>query len=776
MESNDLKIGVFLCHCGGNISDIIDLERVKESVDVDVIAEFTNLCSIKGRKIIRDNIIGEDLDRVVIAACSPESHGKTFQEYIQPLNPFLMDMANIREQCSWVHSTCSDEFNQKATDKVITLINASIEKVKKSEAVDPIVVQTPNSAAVVGGGIAGMSAALSLGKQGIKTYLIEQSPSIGGHMAKIGKVFSPVKIAEECGLCLLNPVLNDVVWNDNIEIMTNSKVIKATRRGGSFNLLIENKPRYVDGDKCISCGDCAEVCSQEIPDDWNDGLTYRKAIYKPFSQCYPDSYVIDMDNCDKCGDCKRECSMNAISLRGEKEIVPLEVGSVILATGHELFDPNLRPDYAYFRYDDVITQSELGRILGVNGPTKGKFQCLSDGHIPKTVVMIQCVGSRDEKPNSVKYCCKVGCMVALKNANIIKHKHPDTDIYICYTDMRTPGMFEKYYKHVQANGVRLIRGRPGEIGKRDGHLVVRVEDTVNREFREIDTDMVVLTTGLKPSKGTEEVAKIFDVSVTEDGFIKEANPKIKPVTTDVQGAFVAGTAQDPKDITESILQATAAASKVSEIVNNGIEVEPFIADIDYEICDLCMDCIEVCKYKSISVYNEKLYIDPMSCSGCGNCIAKCDKDAISINGNIDEMIFATIDGMLKNKKPGEKRILAFLDDIGYTSADNIGINRLSYPESIHIIKVISVNRVMPKHIIYALKNGADGIFIGEYPGDLMFDEINHNIQKIKNEIKLNNMNPERLGFSKVYIPYFSGLARKFREFDEKIEELNQLAE
>ena len=775
MVSDNLKVGVFICKCGGNISDVIDIERIKESIDADVIEEYTNLCSINGRKIIRDKVIGDELDRVVIAACSTQSHLKTFQAYVQPLNPYLMDMANIREQCSWVHSTTDDDFNQKATDKVITLINASIGKVSKSEPVDPIVVQTPNSAAVVGGGISGMSAALSLGKQGIKTYLIEESPSIGGHMAKIGKVFSPVKIAEECGLCLLNPVLNDVVWNENIEVMTNSKVVKANRRAGSFNLLVETKPRYVDSEKCLSCGDCVDVCDKLIPNDWNDGLTNRKAIYKPFAQCYPDSYVIDIDNCDKCGDCKRECKMDAISFKREKEMIPLEVGSVILATGHKLFDPDLRPEYGYSRFKDVITQSELGRILGVNGPTKGKFQCLSNGEVPKNVVMIQCVGSRDDTPNGHKYCSKVCCMVALKNANIIKHKYPDTNIIICYTDIRTPGMFEKYYKHAQANGNRLVRGRPGEVGKKDGHLVVRVEDTVKREFKELDADMVVLSTAIEPSEGTNEIAKIFDVSQSEDNFIKEANPKIKPVTTDIQGAFVAGTAQDPKDITDSILQATASASKVSEIVSNGIEIEPFIADVDYEICDLCGECIEVCKYKSMSIEKDRIFIDPMSCSGCGNCIAKCDKNAISINGNIDEMIFSTIDGILKDKKPGEKRIIAFLDDIGYTAADNIGINRLSYPESIHIIKVISVNRVMPKHIIHALKTGADGIFIGEYPGDLLYDEIEHNMKKIRREIESNNMNPERLAFSKVYIPYYSGLARKFREFDLKIDEINSLA-
>lgn len=556
----DLKVGVFICECGGNISDTVDIQKVKDSLNVEVVEQFVNLCSLNGRKIIRDAIFDHHLDRVVIAACSPISHEKTFQDYVQPLNPYLMDMANIREQCSWVHND-----KDGATKKAITLINASIEKVKKSDAVNPIYCQTPNEVAVIGGGIAGMNAALSLAKQGTKVTIIESSPSIGGHMAKIGKVFSPVKIAEECGMCLLNPILNEVVWNENIEIITNAKVIESERRAGTYNLIVEKSPRYVDTEKCIACGKCAEVCEVEVPDDWNDGLSNRKAIYRPFGQSYPEAYVVDMEHCDRCGDCKRQCSMNAIRFKVKPEKIPISVGSIIIATGHKLFDPDLRPEYGYSRYDDVITQSELGRITGVNGPTKGKL-VKSNGEIPKRVVMIQCVGSRDEKPDGHLYCSKVCCSVALKNANIIKHKHPETDVVICYTDMRTPSMYEKYYKHTQANGVRFIRGRPGEVVKRNGNFIVRVEDTLKREFSEIEADMVVLSTAMEPSEGTKEIAEILNVGTTEDEFIKEAHPKIKPVTTDIQGTFVCGTAQDPKDITESLCRLLQLLPKYLNII------------------------------------------------------------------------------------------------------------------------------------------------------------------------------------------------------------------
>ena len=764
---DDLKVGVFLCECGGNIADTVDLDRVREELDVEFIGQFENLCSLNGRKLIRDAIFDRDLDRIVVAACSPISHEKTFQDYIKPLNPYLMDMANIREQCSWVHSD-----NEKGTDKAISLINASIEKVKQSDAVDPIYCQTPTEVAVIGGGIAGMNAALSLAKQGTKVTLIEQSPSIGGHMAKIGKVFSPVKIAEECGMCLLNPILNDLVWNENIEVLTNTKVIEAKRRAGTYNLILEKSPRYVDTEKCIACGKCAEVCEVEVPNDWNDNLSMRKAIYRPFGQSYPESYVIDMDNCIKCGNCIKECSMRAIKLRGKAERIPLQVGSVIVATGHKLYDMEKRPEYGYTRFRDVITQSELGRITGVNGPTKGKL-LRSNGKVPKRVVMIQCVGSRDENPDGHKYCSKICCTVALKNANIIKHKNPDTDVLICYTDVRTPGMFEKYFKHTQENGVRFLRGRPGEVVRKGDHLVVRTEDTLNGEFIEIEADLVVLSTAMEPSEGTKEIAEILNLGTTEDGFIKESHPKIKPVATDVQGIYVCGTAHEPKDITDSIMQATAAASKVSEYNHGGVEIEPFIAQIDIEKCTVCGECINRCKYKSMSIQNDEIYIDPMSCTGCGKCLVGCKQHAITVNGNIDEKIFATMKGILSNKKEGERMILVFLDNIGYTAADNIGVNRLSYPESIHIIKVISVNRVRPRHIRYALENGADGVFIGEFPGDLMYDEVERKIQGVKDRIEELGEDPNRLTFSKVYIPYFSGLARKFNEFDAKIAKLDE---
>jgi heterodisulfide reductase subunit A len=334
--------------------------------------------------------------------------------------------------------------------------------------------------------------------------------------------------------------------------------------------------------------------------------------------------------------------------------------------------------------------------------------------------------------------------------------------------MRTPGMYEKYFKYAQSNGVRLIRGRPGEIAEKDGIFFVRLEDTLSREPLEIEADLVVLSTAMEPSDGTINVSGLLDVGLTEELFVKEKHSKIKPVATEVDGVYVCGTAQGPKDITDSIVQANAAAAKISELINGGVELEPFVASIDQSKCNLCKKCIDICKYKAAYIQDGMLTVDPISCTGCGACIWECENNAIEIMGQTDEQIIATIDGMLKDKKPEENRIIAFLDSVGYVSADNIGINKISVPSSVRIIKIPSMNRIMPKHILHAFKMGADGIIMGEYPYNPMYSRTKEKIAGLKEELVKNNINPDRLAFYKVYIPYFRGLANKFKEFDGEI--------
>lgn len=765
----NLKVGVFLCRCGGNISDNVDMEQLRSSLNTTVVEEFENLCSINGRKLIRDSIIDKNLDRVVVAACSPITHEKTFQNYVKPLHPYLMQMANIREQCSWVHSD-----KDRTTNKAISLTAAAIEKAIYSEPIDPLLRRTKKSVAVIGGGISGISTALSLARQGIKTKIIEERSTIGGSMVKIGKVFSPEKLAEECAMCLLNPLVNEAVENKNITILTKTKIIRSERRTGNFNLIVEKKPGFVKEELCIACGSCAEVCPVEVPNSWNEGMTIRKAIYKSFPQAVPDVYTIDEKNCIQCGACQQTCKMNAIDFSMETEVLPISVGSVIIATGHKGFDLSKRPEYGYERFPDVVSQMELARIMGVNGPTEGQLLRPSNGKVPKRVVMIQCTGSRDDKPDGNSYCSKVCCMVAMKHANVIKHYYPETEVIICYTDMRTPGMYEKYTRYGQNRGIKLIRGRAGEVTCKNNNLVVRVEESLEKTPLEIETDMVVLSEAMEPSEGTKTVAKLLDVGLTEDMFIRESHPKIKPVNTDVEGIYVCGTAQGPKDITDSISQANAAAAKVAELMNGSLEVDPFVATIDTSRCNLCNKCMDTCKYKAIYIQEDNLAVDPIACKGCGICLSQCSKEAISISGNVDEKLFGIISGLLKNKKEGEQIILTFLDSVGYLAADNMGINKITYPESIRIIKVPSSNRLMTKHILYAFKMGADGIFLGEYPDDILYHHLKDKVKDLKKTLEEQNIDPNRLTLHRVYIPYFRGLANKLKLFDQKISSLNQL--
>lgn len=761
------KIGVFLCHCGGNISDKIDLDKVEEELssnpDVVAIKHHDNLCSLEGGKIIKDQILRNDLDSVVISACSKVTHGETFQNYIQPLNPYLFEMPNVREQCSWV-----TEDSDKATHKAISLVNSAIESVKYNEPLSKIPTQVKNKVLVVGAGISGITTANALAKQGMEVTLIEKRSAVGGAMVQVGKVFSPEKLTEDCAACLLNPVINEMVHNKNIILLTNTVLEKSSRRNGNFDVLLRKKPMYIDPEKCTSCGRCTQACPSIAPDEWNEGLITRKAIHKPFPQAVPSTYTLDDEDCIKCGACLKVCPTDAINLDAIDEVISLTVGSVVIATGHQRFDTSKRPEYGHERYPDVISQMELARIIGVNGPTNGQLKRPSNGETPRRVVMIQCVGSRDQLPGGNKYCSKVCCMVALKNANLIRTHYPDTEVIICYTDIRTVGVYEKYYKYVQDNDIEFIRGRPGEIAQEDDHMVVRIEDTISGIREEIPTDLVVLSAALEASQGTIDTANTLNVAMTEDNFIKEKHPKMMPVTTDIEGIFVCGTAQGPKDITDSIIQANAAASKISELVNGGLEVDPYIAVINVKQCVLCGECINNCIYQALTKSKHSIHVDPISCTGCGDCILTCPQEAISIQGQSDDKLIANIEGILKNKQEDETVIIAFLDDIGNVSANNMGINRVDCPESVRIIHVPFINRVKYEHVHYALTHGASGVFLGEYPDNSKHEQIRENVQLMKQHLERDGIDPDRLLIHSVFIPYFRGLAKQFTDFDEEL--------
>ncbi|MHC1604160.1 MAG: hydrogenase iron-sulfur subunit [Candidatus Syntropharchaeales archaeon] len=647
-----MKIGVFLCECGGNIADVINLEQIRNILESKGFFVRINehLCSDQGCKLIEKCIREEKLERVVLAACSPMMHGKRFEDTVAVLlNPSFLEIANIREQCAWVHS--SDE----ATPKAIALIGAKLERLKSAVALDKIIIKPYNEAMVLGGGVSGITAALSLANHGIKTDLIEQTGTIGGHMVQIGKVFSPGEIAVECALCSLAPLMSDVHHHPLIELYDRSRLKRVAGSRGRFEVEIERLPRYVTED-CLGCGRCMYACPVHVPDECNLGMKLRRAIYIPFPQAIPPIFEVDIEACVGCGKCLEACDIGAIDLKMKKKAIMLNVGAIVVATGFRRFDLGQVKEYGYGRFVDVVSQMELARILAVNGPTKGKLLRPSDHKPPGRIVMIQCVGSRDEKVGN-SYCSKICCMVALKHAAFIREHYPACEIVISYTDMRTTGFFEDYYRHAQNLGVVFIRGRAAEVVEDDGILLVRMEDTLSGEQIEIESDMVVLSEGLEASDGTIEVAGILGLSQREGGFIKEEHPKLRPVETDKKGIYVCGCAKGPKDITESVLEANTASARAFEYITGEVTLET--------------------------------------------------------GGLSDDEFLAEIDGHLQWKEGGERVVLAFLDrEIGYRCADAIGAKRLSYPANIRIVMVPSIGVVKEHHLRYALERGVDKIILG----------------------------------------------------------------
>ena len=776
IDSKKANIGVFICHCGDNISRNVDIDLLKTSLKRDglsCIEDHPYLCSEDGQQLILEQTKLNGLDGIVIAACSPEIHLQKFRDYaeIAGLNRYKVDIANIREQCAW---TSKDD----ATPRALDIIKSSVYAMENSESLKNIQVPVVNSVLVIGGGISGMTSALSLAKQNIKVYLIEKSPTIGGNMAKIGKVYSSETMSEECAMCSLAPLMGEVLEHPNIELLTLSTVTLITGHAGDFKITTSTGPVLVDPDLCTSCGECTRICQIDMKDEWNANLSTHKAIYKPFPQALPRSYTINTPVCIKCGACVETCVSNAINLENEISEKIINVGAIIIATGHIELDPTQLAEFNYHKHPDVITQMELARILAVNGPTSGKLVLPSNNNKPQRIVMIQCVGSRDRKPGSITHCSTICCMVALKHTNYITNHFKDVEVYICYTDIRTPGTYENYYFETQKKGeknVRFIRGKVAEVKKDDGKLIVRVEDTLSEGLMEIETDLVVLSCAVKPSDGTSELESIFGVSLTEDEFIQEKHPKLEPTQTTAPGIFVCGTAQRAMDITDSINISRSAASKVMELINSdAIEIEPNYAVIDYEKCNECGICKDICTNNAIH-NNQGIKVDPIACKGDGGCISQCPQNAIHLLGSSDDEIYARIRGCLSS---GEKIIVAFLDEkIAYIAADNMGINRTNYPNEVRIIKIPSIMRLELKHLLYAFENGAIGVFISDGLGNVSGghdkDRIRVKVDELKIGLKYNDIDPDKIWFYEAYLPHYKGMASNLKEFSEQLKQASK---
>lgn len=651
------KVGVYVCHCGTNIAGTVDVEEVakwagKNLQDVVVSRDYQFMCSSLGQKMIEDDIKNHGLTRIVVAACSPSLHEKTFRRACQnaDLNPYLFQMANIREQVSWV---CTDK--AVGTEKVKALVAAAVERVKRQQPLEPARVDVNPATLVVGGGIAGIQATLELADAGYHVYLVEHDPSIGGHMAQFDKTFPTL----DCSACILTPKMSEVGQHENVTLLTYAELEKVDGSVGNFKVTIRKKARHVTEQDCTGCGICVEKCPTKVIDDaFEAGMGYRKAIYTPFPQAVPRIPVIDTDSCTwfqrgKCRVCEKLCPTGAIDFEQQDEILELEVGNIILATGWKLFDCKKPAQYGYGRLPNVYTSMEFERMCNAAGPTGGKI-VLRDGKTqPESVAIIHCVGSRDIGHHA--YCSSICCMAALKFGHLVLEK-TNADVYSFYIDLRTNQKdYEEFYQRLLGEGMHFIRGKVAEVTDAEripfenGKLIVQAEDTLLGRQRRVPVDMVILMGAVEPQADADGLARKCGISCGESGWFTERHPKLDPVATMTDGVFVAGVCQGPKDIPASVAQGAAAAARVQGMIAKGtVTIEPITASIDEQRCSGCRVCNGLCPYGAIEHDEEQGHcrINAALCKGCGTCVAACPSGAITGAHFTDDQILVEIEGLL----------------------------------------------------------------------------------------------------------------------------------
>ncbi|MGA2626080.1 MAG: CoB--CoM heterodisulfide reductase iron-sulfur subunit A family protein [Candidatus Bathyarchaeia archaeon] len=647
------KIGVYICHCGLNIAKTVDCKALAEYAshlpNVAVARDYQFMCSNPGQEIIQNDIREMGLTRVVVASCSPLMHEPTFRRAVASagLNPYLFQMANIREQCSWITQN-----RVLATERAKDIVRAAVMRVNFNEPLEVQKIPVNSNVLIVGGGITGIEAALQIADSGKKVYLVEKEPTIGGYMARFDKTFPTL----DCAACILTPKMVSVEQHDNIELLTYSDVTDFSGYVGKFTAKIRKRPRYVDEDKCTGCGQCEEKCPLSVPSEFDCKLGKRKAIYRPFPQAVPNVPVIDREHClyftkGVCRVCEKFCAHHAIDFEQKEKYIEVPVGSAILATGFDLFDASRIREYGYGRLPNVITSIEFERLTHASGPTAGKIQ-LKNGKPPESVAIVHCVGSRDQNYN--EHCSRVCCMYSLKSAHLVREK-TDAKVYEFYIDMRAFGKgYEEFYKRVLHEDVTFIRGRVAEITNvaRDpsekGKLIVVAEDTLLGIVRRVPVDMVVLSVGLEPRKDAAQLARIFGISRSKDGFFLERHPKLAPVSTAAQGIYVAGSCQSPKDIPDCVAQGAAAAANVLSFADKGeIELEPTTAMINDEACSGCKICVGLCPYLAISFdeSNNRAAITSVLCKGCGVCVAACPSGAIEQQNFTNKQLVTEIEAI-----------------------------------------------------------------------------------------------------------------------------------
>ena len=660
------RIGVFVCHCGSNIAGTVDVKRVVEAIRTEpgvIHAEdYPYMCSEAGQQLIAKAIEEHKLTGIVVCSCSPRMHEATFRKAAANagINSFMVEIANIREHCSWIHKDV-----EEGTEKAVILARAAIAKLNLDTPLHPGESRVVKRALVIGGGIAGIQSALDIADAGYEVDIVEKTPSIGGRMSQLDKTFPTL----DCSACILTPKMVEAAAHEKINIYTYSEVEKVSGFVGDFKVDIRKKARYVDSTKCTGCGLCQEKCpSKKAPSEFNRGLNTRSAIYTPFAQAIPNVPVIDTENClkfktGKCGICQKICAAGAVDYEQQDEIITREYGAIVVATGFDTIKLDKYDEYAYSQSKDVVTSLELERIMNAAGPTKGHLERLSDGKAPKNIVFIQCVGSRCSDDRGKSYCSKICCMYTAKHAMLIRDKYPDTNVTVFYIDVRTPGKnFDEFYRRaVEDYHVNYVKGQVGKVMPQpDGSLLVQGVDLIDNKQIKMNADMVVLATAIEPDPSVRNIATMLTASIDTNNFLTESHAKLRPVESPTAGVFLSGVCQGPKDIPETVAQAGAAAVKaIGLLAKDKLTTNPCTAHADILLCNGCSTCANVCPYGAISYENMQVndhgireerrvaVVNNALCQGCGACTVACPSGAMDLQGFSNRQILAEVDAICR---------------------------------------------------------------------------------------------------------------------------------
>ena len=662
------RVGVFVCWCGSNIAGTVDVQAVSEALKnepgVVFSANYQYMCSQAGQEMIKEAVKEHNLTGIVVCSCSPRMHEATFRKTAAAagINPYMVEIANIREQCSWVHKDM-----MTGTEKAIILGKAAVAKVNLNAPLTPGESPVTKRALVIGGGIAGIQTALDIADAGFPVDIVEKQPTIGGKMAQLDKTFPTL----DCAACILTPKMVDVAQNEKIRIFSYSEVTDVHGFVGNFDVKIKKKARYVKEDVCTGCGACTEKCPMKnVPNEFNLGMDNRRAIYIPFAQAVPKVATIDPNACNmlkngKCGVCAKVCAAGAIDYKQKDEIIEEKYGAIVVATGFNPISMEKFDEFAYNQSKDVITSLEFERLTNAAGPSAGKLVRPSDGKHPHTIVFVQCVGSRCDScaEKGKEYCSKICCMYTAKHAMLTRDKYPDTEVYVFYIDVRTPGKnFDEFYRRaVEEYGVKYVKGMVGKVVPEGDKLKVQASDLIANKQINIDADLVVLAAAIEPDKSARPLATMLTASMDTNDFFTEAHPKLRPVESPTAGVFLSGACQGPKDIPETVSQAGAAASKVIGLLaKDKLTGNPCVASSNELMCNGCSSCERVCPYGAISYIDKEFRmpdrttkvrrvasVNPAVCQGCGACTVACPSGAMDLNGFKNNQIMAEVDAICK---------------------------------------------------------------------------------------------------------------------------------